>query len=231
MGAFEHLTRNRSVRDHCISIQLPTLDGPSRQDQSIAKVLCLSKNSYFRAAFLMKCDIEHGTRFKIGDMDGCSAILILVEPRLPRPVGSQREARTPTFLERQCQEAEAAQPELNVMMNLSSEDCRVLINGGCPGFPQPDRVPWTLTQEQIDSTLASIDCSQPEGKRDFAILQILKTYGVRGVGVRRLLLTDLSGERNQIRFQAVKGGKELIFPLGNDVGGQSVQLQPLRLHG
>jgi len=85
-----------------------------------------------------------------------------------------------------------------------------------------DRVPWTLTQEQIDSTLGSIDCSQPEGKRDFAILQILKTYGVRGVGVRRLLLTDLFWERNQIRFRAVKGGKELIFPLGNDVGNALV---------
>ena len=85
-----------------------------------------------------------------------------------------------------------------------------------------DRVPWTLTQEQIDSILDSIDCSQPVGKRDFAILHILKAYGVRGVGVRRLLLSDIFWERDQIRFRAVKGGKELIFPLRNDVGNALV---------
>lgn len=85
-----------------------------------------------------------------------------------------------------------------------------------------DRVPFVLSQEQGDAVLNGVDCSQSIGKRDFAILQLLKAYGVRGCQIRHLQLDDLLWEQSQIRFRAAKGGKELIFPLPCVVGNALV---------
>jgi site-specific recombinase XerD len=79
-------------------------------------------------------------------------------------------------------------------------------------------VPRGLTDEQAQQTLGGINRHTPVGRRDYAILQILYTYGVRGGQVRALRLEDIDWERDQILFKASKRGKDVELPLTVEVG-------------
>lgn len=56
------------------------------------------------------------------------------------------------------------------------------------------------------------------GRRDYAIVLLLYTYGVRGGQVRALRLEDINWEQNQILFKALKNGKDSRLPLTLEVG-------------
>jgi site-specific recombinase XerD len=79
-------------------------------------------------------------------------------------------------------------------------------------------VPRGLSHEQALKVLHSINRKTPVGRRDYAILQLLYTYGVRGGQVRALQLTDIQWSKNQILFKALKHGKDSLLPLTEDVG-------------
>ena len=79
-------------------------------------------------------------------------------------------------------------------------------------------VPRGLSTEQACQVLAAVDKSQSVGRRDYAILQLLHTYGVRGGQIRALRLNDIEWARNRIRFHALKHGKDSLLPLTAEVG-------------
>ncbi len=79
-------------------------------------------------------------------------------------------------------------------------------------------VPRGLTEEQMQQVLQSVDRCTDVGIRNYAILQLLYTYGVRGGQVRALRLEDINWAENQILFRALKNGKESLLPLHPDVG-------------
>jgi len=79
-------------------------------------------------------------------------------------------------------------------------------------------VPRGLSDEDAQKVLHAIDRTTPAGLRDFAIIQLLNTYGVRGGQVRVLRLEDIQWRQNRIRFPALKGGKEVVEPLIDEVG-------------
>ncbi len=79
-------------------------------------------------------------------------------------------------------------------------------------------VPRGVSDEDAHKTLECIDRTTPIGQRDFAIIQLLHTYGVRGGQLRALRLDDIQWRQDQIRFRAHKGGKEVIEPLTDEVG-------------
>jgi site-specific recombinase XerD len=79
-------------------------------------------------------------------------------------------------------------------------------------------LPRGLSDEDAHKVLNSIDRTTPTGVRDFAIVQLLHTYGVRGGQLCVLRLQDIEWSRNRIRFPPLKGGKEVIEPLTNEVG-------------
>ena len=56
------------------------------------------------------------------------------------------------------------------------------------------------------------------GRRDYAIVLLLYTYGVRGGQVRALRLEDINWAQNQILFKASKHGKDSLLPLTDEVG-------------
>jgi integrase len=58
----------------------------------------------------------------------------------------------------------------------------------------------------------------PAGRRNYAILQLLYTYGVRGGQVCALRLEDIDWTQNQILFKASKRGKDVRVPLTAEVG-------------
>ena len=79
-------------------------------------------------------------------------------------------------------------------------------------------VPRGLNDTEAQQVLQSINRNSPAGRRDYAILQLLYTYGVRGGQVRALRLEDIDWAQNQILFQASKQGKDSRLPLTAPVG-------------
>jgi site-specific recombinase XerD len=82
-------------------------------------------------------------------------------------------------------------------------------------------VPRGLTEEQARKVLACINRNSDAGRRDYAICQLLYTYGVRGGQVRALRLEDIDWEHDRILFRASKQGKDSLLPL-TAAAGKSV---------
>ena len=79
-------------------------------------------------------------------------------------------------------------------------------------------VPRGLSEIQASQVLASVDRSCLAGRRDYAILQLLCSYGVRGGQVRGLRLSDIHWAQDRIWFRASKHGKDSLLPLTAEVG-------------
>jgi integrase/recombinase XerD len=79
-------------------------------------------------------------------------------------------------------------------------------------------VPRAISEEDTEKVLLSIDRTTPVGRRDFAIIQLLYTYGVRGGQVRALQLQDVEWRQSRIRFRSHKRGKEVVVPMTDQVG-------------
>jgi len=79
-------------------------------------------------------------------------------------------------------------------------------------------VPRGLTDSQAHQVLRCINRNSHVGRRDYAILLLLYTYGVRGGQVRALRLEDIDWAQNQILFKALKHGKDSRLPLTPEVG-------------
>ncbi len=79
-------------------------------------------------------------------------------------------------------------------------------------------VPRALTEEQALRVIDSVDTSTHSGRRDYAVFQLLYTYGVRGGQVRALRMEDIRWVDNQILFRASKNGKDSLLPLNIEVG-------------
>ena len=83
---------------------------------------------------------------------------------------------------------------------------------------QLSHVPRGISEKDAKQLIESIDRSDDIGKRDYAIIQILNTYGVRGVHIRKLRLEDVHWKENRIVFMPAKGGKRIIQHLTPAVG-------------
>lgn len=79
-------------------------------------------------------------------------------------------------------------------------------------------VPRGLTEAQARRILQCIDRRTTVGRRDYAIVQLLFTYGVRGGQIRALRLEQIDWAQNRILFAASKGGKDSCLPLTAEVG-------------
>ncbi len=79
-------------------------------------------------------------------------------------------------------------------------------------------VPRGLSDAQALAVLECIDQKTAIGCRDYAMLLLLYTYGVRGGQVRELRMEDLDWACDRIRFRALKHGKETVLPLTKKVG-------------
>jgi len=75
-----------------------------------------------------------------------------------------------------------------------------------------------LSDEQALKLLQCIDRRNHAGRRDYAICQLLYTYGVRGGQVRALRLEDIDWAADRILFRALKHGKDSWLPLTRVVG-------------
>jgi integrase/recombinase XerD len=79
-------------------------------------------------------------------------------------------------------------------------------------------VPRGLSDTEAQQVLRSINRDSHVGRRDYAIVQLLYTYGVRGGQLRALQLEDIDWAHNQILFKASKQGKDTQLPLTAETG-------------
>lgn len=81
-----------------------------------------------------------------------------------------------------------------------------------------DKIPRGINEEDAQRLLSSINRNSDMGRRDYAIIQLLYTYGIRGGQLRALRLKDIDWQQSQIHFRALKHGKGILQPLTDEVG-------------
>jgi integrase len=86
-----------------------------------------------------------------------------------------------------------------------------------------DRLPRGPKWEDLPKLLSTIDRSTGSGRRDFAILLTLMTYGVRAGQLRGLRLEDVHWRDAQISFPSAKRGRPINAPLTAAVGDALLQ--------
>jgi site-specific recombinase XerD len=96
------------------------------------------------------------------------------------------------------------------------------------GFPRPrvydqENVPRFIRPEQIKTMLTLVDRATPAGMRNYAMLLMLITYGMRAAEVARITFDDIdwSGERLCLRHR--KSGRSDWMPLSTPVGEAIVE--------
>ena len=81
-----------------------------------------------------------------------------------------------------------------------------------------ERCPRFLTRSEVRAVLSSVDRRTPLGRRDYAILILLATYGLRGIEVLRVRLDDIDWRGEKLLIRTRKAGNETIYPLAPSVG-------------
>ena len=88
-------------------------------------------------------------------------------------------------------------------------------------FPQSYRhagLPRSISWEQVEQVLASIDRRSASGKRDYAMLLLLATYGLRACEVAALTIDDLDWRNERLKIRDRKAGNTTTYPLSAVVG-------------
>ena len=81
--------------------------------------------------------------------------------------------------------------------------------------PKPKKkLPSVLTLEEINEILGTVDTALQLGKRDFALLELLYSAGVRVSELCDLNMSDLLVDSELIRVRG-KGNKERLIPIGS----------------
>jgi site-specific recombinase XerD len=92
---------------------------------------------------------------------------------------------------------------------------------GAVGAPQTYRlsgIPRAVTWDEVRRMLAQVDRRTVVGRRDYAILLLLVTYGLRGREVAALTLDDVDWRNDRLRVPERKAGHSTAYPLSPIVG-------------
>jgi site-specific recombinase XerD len=85
------------------------------------------------------------------------------------------------------------------------------------GTPKLGSVPRGIPWASVEKLLAVPDRETDGGRRTYAVLQLLATYGVRIGQAAKLRVQDINWREGSIHFQPSKGGNSLCFPLYPEV--------------
>jgi integrase/recombinase XerD len=89
------------------------------------------------------------------------------------------------------------------------------------GWPQVYRlstIPRSISWDAVNRVLSGVDRRTGAGRRDYAILLLLVTYGLRGREVAALTLDDIDWKRDRLAIPERKAGHSTAFPLSAVVG-------------
>jgi integrase/recombinase XerD len=83
-------------------------------------------------------------------------------------------------------------------------------------------IPRSISWAEVGEVMAGVDRRTPAGKRDYVILLLLVTYGLRGREVAALTLDDIDWKRERLSIPERKAGHSTAFPLSTAVGAALV---------
>jgi integrase/recombinase XerD len=92
---------------------------------------------------------------------------------------------------------------------------------GAVGWPQVYRlssIPRSISWDDVNRMLAAVDRRTEAGKRDYAILLLLVTYGLRAREVAALTVDDIDWKHDRLAVPERKAGHSTAFPLSAVVG-------------
>lgn len=87
-----------------------------------------------------------------------------------------------------------------------------------PRVYRGEQLPRSLPWETIRALLKTIDRTSPMGRRDYAILLLIATYGLRGCEIVALTLDDVEWRARRLRIPQQKTRGALWLPLTDEVG-------------
>ena len=87
-----------------------------------------------------------------------------------------------------------------------------------PRIYREEKLPPTLDWSTVRELLQSIDRSTPIGKRDYAMLLLIATYGLRASEIVGLKLDDIEWRLMRLKIDQHKTFKTLLLPLTNEAG-------------
>jgi integrase/recombinase XerD len=79
-------------------------------------------------------------------------------------------------------------------------------------------VPRSISWAEVERMLKTVDRRSSAGKRDYTILLLLVTYGLRAREVAALTLDDIDWKRDRLHVPGRKGGHSTVYPLAPLVG-------------
>lgn len=79
-------------------------------------------------------------------------------------------------------------------------------------------LPRSIGWDEVRRMLDAVDRRSPRGIRDYAILLLLVTYGLRAHEVAAMSLDDLDWSRDRLRVPERKAGHWTVYPLAGVVG-------------
>jgi len=79
-------------------------------------------------------------------------------------------------------------------------------------------VPRSISWEDVRRMLDAVDRRTAVGRRDYAILVLLVTYGLRGREVAAMTLDDIDWKHERLRVPERKAGHSTGYPLSSTVG-------------
>lgn len=91
-----------------------------------------------------------------------------------------------------------------------------------PRVYRQEQLPRALAWDTVCALLDSIDRSTPLGRRDYAMLLLIATYGLRTSEVVALTLDDIVWRRSELRIIRRKVEGALLLPLTDQVGAALV---------
>ena len=81
-----------------------------------------------------------------------------------------------------------------------------------------EQLPRALPWEQVKALLRSIDCTQPDDRRDFTLLYLAARYGLRSGELVRLTFDDIDWRAGILHVQQTKTKQTLQLPLTDEAG-------------
>ncbi len=80
------------------------------------------------------------------------------------------------------------------------------------------KIPRSITWDEVRRMFEAVDRRTRAGKRDYAILMLLVTYGMRSREVAALTLDDIDWQNERLRVRERKAGHSTAYPLSPVVG-------------
>jgi integrase/recombinase XerD len=81
-----------------------------------------------------------------------------------------------------------------------------------------EQLPRVLAWETVGQLLLSIDRTTAPGRRDYAMLLLIATYGLRNSDIVALTLDDIQWRQETLRLTQHKTGQPLVLPLTKTMG-------------